>query len=87
MQPQGDKIGWVECDDIYLEPDSAYAAIQKLVKSQGSSFPVTQSTLWKRLNEKGHLASKELGRLKIRVQVDGSRRSVIHLNTGSLSVK
>ena len=87
MQPQGDKIGWVECDDIYLEPDSAYAAIQKLVKSQGSSFPVTQSTLWKRLDEKGHLASKELGRLRIRVQVDGSRRSVIHLNTGSLSVK
>ena len=87
LLPQGDKVGWIECDDIYLEPDSAFAAVQKLAKSQGTSFTVTQQTLWKRLDEKGHLASKESSRLRERVHIEGSRRSTIHIKADSLSVK
>ena len=86
-RPQGDKVGWVECDDLYLETNAAYAVVQKLARAQGSSLSVSQQTLWKRLAEKGHLASKEKkDRLKVRRNIEGKRRNVIHLKTNTLSI-
>ena len=84
---QGSKIGWIECDDIYLEPNATFAAIQKLASDQGSGFPTTLSTLWKRLDQKGYIASKEdENRLKVRLVIEGQRRYVTHLKKSVLSI-
>jgi hypothetical protein len=91
--PQGDKIGWIDKDNIYLEPDAAFAAAQKLAHAQGDSLSVTERTLRKRLQESGYLASAGIttGRESLAVQrmIEGKRRSVLHMRknlfTDSLS--
>ncbi|MDG2214610.1 MAG: hypothetical protein P8M70_12325, partial [Verrucomicrobiota bacterium] len=85
--PLGSKIGWVENDDLYLEPDSAYAVVQKMARDQGTSLPVAQRTLWKRLDEKSLIASKDAkrSRLGIRMVLSGEQRTVLHLKTSALS--
>lgn len=85
---QGSNIGWIECDDIYLEPNTTFTAIQKLTSDQGSGFPTTPSTLWKRLDHKDYMASKEEENwLKIRRVIEGQRRYVIHLKKSVLSIE
>jgi hypothetical protein len=86
-QPQGYQIGWVDGQDLYLEPDAAYAAAQELAREQGDSFPVTAQTLRKRLREKGYLASVDAQRQKLTVRrtLQGSRRDVLHLSSALCS--
>jgi hypothetical protein len=82
--PLGPRIGWIEGQNVYLDPESAFAVIQKLAQSQGTTLPVTQHTLWKRLKEKGCLASTNPGRNTIRLTIPGKRPRVIHLNKATL---
>ena len=83
--PVGMRIGWIDDQNIYLDPDSAFAAVQKLANAQGTSLPITQETLRKRLGEKGYLASTEPGRNTIRRTIAGKRPRVIHLSRSTLS--
>ena len=83
-QPMGSRIGWIEDQDIYLDGGAAFSAVQKLAASQGTSLPVTQTVLWKRLAEKGFLASTERGRNAVRRTLNGKREWVIHLNKDKL---
>lgn len=87
-RPKGKKIGWIAEEDIYLDPDSSFAAIQELVHAQGDAFPITQRTLHKRLSERGLLASTGAseGRetLKVRREIEGARRQVLHLRKNIL---
>ena len=48
-QPRGERIGWLDADDLFLDPESSFAAVQKLARDQGTSVPTKQRTLWKRL--------------------------------------
>lgn len=82
--PTGSRIGWIEGKNVYLDPDSAFAAAHRLAQGQGTSLPITPKTLWKRLAEKGHLASTEPGRNTVRLMVAGKRYRVIHLDKASL---
>lgn len=81
--PLGTRIGWIE-GEVYLIPDVAFAVAQKLAQSQGTSLPVTQRTLWKRLAEKRYLVSAEPGRHTVRLMIAGKRHRVIHLDKTSL---
>lgn len=83
-QPQGNRIGWVVGGNLYLEPDASFAEVQRMAREQGETLPLTSQTLWKRLSEKGHLAStaKNRGTLKIRVMLEGHRHSVLHVQPG-----
>ena len=49
---QGQRIGWVEEEDLFLEPDAAFAAVQELGNQIGEPLPVLSKTLNKRLAEK-----------------------------------
>ena len=49
-------------DDLLLDPEAAFAAAQKLARDQGTSIPIKQRTLWKRLAEQGLLASRDQAR-------------------------
>ena len=84
-QPLGDCVGWTKDDDIILEPDAAFATVQRIAREQGEAFPVTQRTLWKRLAERRLMASTEDDRNMARMTIMGKRRRVIHLSCETLS--
>ncbi len=77
--PHGDRIGWIDGSDVYLQPDAAFAMAQRTA-SGGEGLTVTSQTLWKRLREAGHLASIDTARdtQKIRRKVEGKAQGVIH---------
>jgi hypothetical protein len=80
--PQGDRIGWISGDDVYLQPDSAYRVAQS-VGVNGEGLAISSQTLWKRLREENVLASKEESREsnKIRKTICGKPETVLHLKT------
>jgi hypothetical protein len=82
--PQGDCIGWVDSMDIYLEPESTFAAVQKLARDQGTSLSVTSQTLWSRLKERGILSSTEPGHNTVRRSINGKRPHVLHVKKETL---
>jgi hypothetical protein len=76
----GIRVGWVDGDHLYLDPDAALKAAQELA-SDADRIPVSTVTLSKRLNEKGYLAStdQERGHLLVRRVIEGRRASVLHV--------
>ena len=82
---QGERIGWLDDDNLYLEPEAVYA-VQSLARESGDFLPITSRTLHKRLREQKVLASvdTERGRLTLRQTLDGVRRNVLHLRTEAL---
>ena len=52
-RPSGNRIGWVDGDDLYLEPEASYNVAQRMARDAGGSLPVGSKTLHKRLNERG----------------------------------
>jgi hypothetical protein len=85
-RPNGERLGWIRYGDLLLEPEAALAAIQKLARDQGTSISIKQRTLWKRLAEQGHLASRDPARgCMVRLTIQGSRRDVLHVRTSALN--
>ncbi len=82
-QPQGDRIGWVDGDDLLLNADAAYRAAQQM--TAGDGLPVQPRTLWKRMHERGLLRQTDLPHLKIQKTVEGTRRRVLSLETAYLA--
>ena len=82
-QALGDRVGWVDGDDLYLDLDAAYAAAHDMGNRTGDALHVAPHTLAKRLAERGLLASTEnrggKRRLVVRRQLEGRRRYVLHL--------
>lgn len=76
---RGNKIGWVHGDELYLDPDSTYAALAEFAREQGQAYPVTQQTLTRRLNESKVLLRTDTGRTTYPVTLEGTRRRVLVL--------
>jgi hypothetical protein len=49
--PKGERIGWLNGSEVWLQPDVAYAVAQKIAVSQKTLIPISKDTLWKRLAE------------------------------------
>src|SRR5207244_814788 len=81
-----DRVGWLEGEDLYLDPDAAYAAVQRLGQEIGDRIALTPQTLRKRLKERGILATCETQRrmLTVRRTLEGQRREVLHLHREAL---
>jgi hypothetical protein len=86
-RPQGERVGWVDGIDLYLEPEAAFAATQRQGRNSGDPLTVTSRTLNKRLHERGLLASTDLPHLTVRRVLQGSRRRVLHLATTAISLQ
>jgi hypothetical protein len=86
-RPLGERVGWVEKDNLYLLPEAAYAAVQKQGRDSGEPLTVTERTLRKRLHERGLLLSVEGSRptFAVRRTLGGRRRGVLHLSVNFLS--
>jgi hypothetical protein len=78
--PRGDCVGWADGDDVYLEPDAAFRAVQVAGRDVGQILPVSEQILKKRLREKGFLASVDKSRetLTVRRTICGSSKNVLH---------
>ncbi|MGH2690291.1 MAG: hypothetical protein ACRDKW_16015, partial [Actinomycetota bacterium] len=86
-EPKGERVGWLDGEHVYLEPDAAYAVVQRLGQEVGDRLPLTPQTLRRRLKEAGALASSETKRrmLTVRRTLEGQRREVLHLHKETLS--
>jgi hypothetical protein len=78
-QPQGRLIGWVEGEELYLDPEAAFAEAQRLADDQGDRLPLSQHQLYRRLKEQGLLASTEPNKTTNRRTLQSKERSVLHL--------
>jgi hypothetical protein len=69
-RPQGDRIGWVYGEDLYLEPAATYRVVQSQAQG-GEALAVGERTLRKRLKEKGFLLSTDKKRQTLTVRRTG----------------
>ncbi|MCA9420452.1 MAG: DUF3854 domain-containing protein [Nitrospira sp.] len=78
----GQRIGWTDGDNLYLEPTVSYGVANTLAQRSQMSLTVTSQTLWKRLKERELLASVDQARNtnKVRQTLEGHRREVLHLH-------
>lgn len=76
----GDCIGWVEDQNIYLDPTAAYRAVQIAGRDAGDILAVSEQTLKKRLQEKRLLESVDKARetITVRRNIAGTAKSVLH---------
>lgn len=87
-QPQGRCVGWLDDTGLYLEPTAAFHAVQQLGSVSGTNLTVTATTLWKRMDEAGLLASTEIESRNTRLvrrTLAGARRRTLHLRADVLS--
>ena len=83
---KGARIGWVDASGLYLEPSTTYAELQRFAKDQSDSVPVTERTLWKRLNERGVILSREEPHMTVKRSFAGAGCvRVLHIATSTLS--
>jgi hypothetical protein len=82
----GDCIGWLDGDDLYLEPTAGFRAVQIAARDSGDALAISEHTLRKRLREKGLLASIDTKRetLTIRRKVGGSSKEVLHFSRSTV---
>jgi hypothetical protein len=79
--PSGDCVGWLENEQIYLQPEATYRTVQDMARTMGESFCITLPTLKKRLHEKGLIASRDENRqvFTTRKTLGGSRKDTLHI--------
>ena len=79
----GTRIGWLDDDNLYLEPESAFAVAQDLARGGSDTLAISSRTLHRRLFEHSLLVSTEsLSRqtLTVRRSIQAERRAVLHLH-------
>ena len=86
IECRGDRVGWVNGQDLYLDPEAAYIAAQRLAQDGTEPLSISSETLRKRLHEKGKLVTTDSKRkrLTVRKKLDGGSRTVIHVSTDLL---
>lgn len=67
---------------MYLDPDETFAIVDELARATSEPLGLTQRTLWKGLQERGLLRSREASREThtIRKTVLGVRQNVLHFD-------
>ncbi len=79
--PQGPCIGWFDESGLYLDPDAAYRSTARYASDQGQALPLTPRALFKALDNKGHLRTKNPGRTTVKQRFgDGTTKNVLHLH-------
>jgi hypothetical protein len=80
-RPRGNRIGWSDDHHLYLDPELAYAAVQRLASTQREPITMSADTLRSRLHDRGLLDSVDQRggstRYTIRISVSGQRVSVM----------
>lgn len=82
----GERIGWIDGEDIFLEPTAAPRVAFRMAFEEGEPFGLGAKAVTKRLRESGYLASTEshLGKNTVRRTIGDGQRHVLHLLVGVL---
>lgn len=84
-RPQGQQIGWVDGDMLYLDPEASYNRVQSLPGAEGVS--ITPQTLKRRLNEEGFIIKEERREsLTVRRMLEGRQHEVLYLNSKAMDL-
>lgn len=84
-QPEGDRVGWIDGETIYLDPDSSYRAANLMAAGSADGLGITAQTLRKRLHERGLLVTETSREaLTVRKKLEGQTRAVLQLAVGAL---
>ena len=84
-RPSGELAGWVDGDDLYLDPDEALKLARQFAEAAGQPLTVSKTKLHDSLNDRHVLASVETdrnGRVRktTRHDLGGQKgRRVLHL--------
>jgi hypothetical protein len=80
-EPRGDRIGWVDGSNLYLEPEASFHAAQQFGQQGGEPLTVASKTLHKRLHERNLLVQidEHRGRLTYRRTLEHKVREVLWL--------
>ena len=83
---QGNRIGWLDGENLYLEPTAAFAMAQNIACSSGEPLAMGKTTINKRLNDKKLLATIDVvrGTLTVRRRILGETIPVLHLREDAL---
>jgi hypothetical protein len=80
-KPQGTRMGWVDDEFLYLDPDASYKVALSMVGNSSDSFPLTAKTLRKRMSEQGLLIVEDKREtLLVRRTLEGQVRNVLQMN-------
>jgi len=75
------RIGWATGDTISLDPDAAFAEVQRLASNQREPITMSAQTLWRRLHERKLLARVDNRgnrvRYTVRVTLGGAQVPVL----------
>lgn len=87
-RPGGRRIGWLAGDNVYLDPDAAYAEIAAMAGRQLEPLSQSRRTLWTGLFKRGHIdqVSERGGKRRNTVPriVGGVEKEVISLLTSTV---
>ena len=78
---RGECIGWLDGDNLYLDPEVSHAVAQNLAQAQNETFVVTAGTVRHHLRDRDCIVSCDTKRqrLTIRKTIASLRREVLHL--------
>ena len=88
-QPQGIAIGWVDACNVYIDPQAAYAELDRLARETGEPLP-SPRTLWKRLGERGVIRVQheaDGSRALVKRRIGGRRKRICEIPVATLYVE
>jgi hypothetical protein len=84
--PHGGCIGWIDGDNLYLEPTAAHNMANSMAQQGNEAFPLTPRMLSQHMQDEKLLLSQEPAResRSVRKMIAGNRVAVLHLHTSYL---
>lgn len=76
-RPQGDRIGWVDATQLYVDPKAALSLIKKMSNDVGNYLGSSDRAISKALKEAAWLAKTDEKRNTLKVTCEGSRRNAL----------
>ena len=83
-QPRGAQVGWLDGTDLYVDPDAAFAAVQRVAQAEGDPMRFSRQTVQQRLADAGLVLSRDKDHIDTKKTVQGRRRRVLHLSADAL---
>jgi len=91
VEPKGQRVGWIDGDDLYVNDEAAYQVVQMRARAAGDTFPVGLPSLRKRLRdadliqvESEHRGGKQITRLQPQRTCEGRRQRVLCMKAAVL---
>ncbi len=79
-QPQGEQVGFVEKQNMYLIPDKAYAVYQESMFSTFGGAALKKKKIHKELNDAGKVKKRAPKTIETRKMINGVKKYYLHLD-------